>query len=120
MVKKFTRKSKATKAAGPCGGAFMIGQSRVLSAMWIPQGRGGVYFAMFENGLDFVPAQPAPVPAFKKMLAKMQKAPGVYEYRSKTPEEFAALAAAAGAYKKFNAAWFRNEVALLEKHTKGC
>ena len=115
MVKKFTRKAK-----GLCGGQFMIGQGRVLSAMWIPKGRDGILFAIFENGLNFVPAKPAPVPAFKKMLAAMRKAPGVYDYRSKTPEEFAALAAAAGAYKKFNAAWFRHEVAFLEKQLKGC
>ena len=114
MVKKFTRKSK-----GPCGAQFMIGQGRVLSAMWIPK-RDGVFFAMFENGLNFVPAAPAPVPAFKKMLATLRSRPGVYDYRSKTPDEFAALAASAGAYKKFNAAWFRNEVALLEKQLKDC
>ena len=119
MVKKFTRKSKAI-AAGPCGGQIMIGGGgRVISMMWIPK-RGGVFFAMFENDLDFVPPKPVPVPAFKKMLANMKKAPGVYEYRSKTPEEFAALASAAGAYKKFNAAWFRKEVAFLEEHTKAC
>ena len=117
MVKKFTR--KATKAAGPCGGQIMIGGGRVMSMMWMPK-RGGVFFGIFENDLDFVPPKPVPVPAFKKMLANMQKAPGVYEYRSKTPEEFAALAAAAGAYKKFNAAWFRKEVAFLTEHTKGC
>jgi len=114
MVKKFTRKSK-----GLCGGQFMIGQGRVLSAMWTPKS-GGIFFAIFENGLNFVPAQPAPVPAFKKMLASMKKAPGIYDYRSKTPDEFAALASAAGAYKKFNAAWFRNEVAFLEKQLKDC
>jgi len=114
MVKKFTRKSK-----GLCGAQFMIGQGRVLSAAWMPKS-GGVFMAIFENGLNFVPAQPAPVPAFKKMLASMKKAPGVYDYRSKTPEEFAALASAAGAYKKFNAAWFRKEVAFLEKQTSGC
>ncbi len=116
MVKKFTRK---TKTRAPCGGAFMIGQGRVVSAMWISK-PDGVFFAMFENGLNFVPAQPASVPAFKKMLATLQSKPGVYDYRSKTPEEFAILAAAAGAYKKFNAAWFRNEVAFLEKQLKDC
>ena len=116
MVKKFTRK---TKSKGPCGAAFMIGQGRVLSAMWIPKGRG-VFFAVFENGINFVPAQPAPVPAFKKMLAALRSKPGVYDYRSKTPEQFAALASSAGAYKKFNAAWFRNEVAFLEEQLKGC
>ena len=90
-----------------------------MSMMWIPKG-SGVFFGMFENGLDFVPPKPAPLPAFKKMLAAMRKAPGVYEYRSKTPEEFAALAAAAGAKKKFNAAWFRKEVAFLEKQLTDC
>jgi hypothetical protein len=114
MVKKFTRKAK-----GPCGGAFMIGQGRVLSAMWTPKS-GGVFFAMFENGLNFVPAQPAPLPAFKKMLAGLRAKPGVYDYRSKTADEFATLASAAGAYKKFNAAWFRKEVAFLEKQLKDC
>jgi hypothetical protein len=114
MVKKFTR-----KASKLCGAQFMIGKGRVLSAAWIPK-QGGVFMAIFENGLNFVPAQPTPVPAFKKMLASMKKAPGVYDYRSKTPEEFATLAAAAGAYKKFNTAWFRKEVAFLEKQTSGC
>ena len=114
MVKKFTRKAK-----GLCGGQFMIGHGRVLSAAWVPK-QGGVFMAIFENGLNFVPAKPAPVPAFKKMLAALRAKPGVYDYRSKTPEEFAALAAAAGAYKKFNAAWFRNEVAFLEKQLKDC
>jgi hypothetical protein len=112
---KFTRKAN-TKI---CGGQFMIGQGRVLSAMWTQMGKG-VLFAIFENGMDFVPSNPIPVAPFQKMLRSMKSKPGVYEYRSKTPEEFAALASAAGAYKKFNAAWFRKEMAFMQEQTKAC
>jgi hypothetical protein len=112
---KFTRKAN-TKI---CGGQFMIGHGRVLSAMWTQVGRG-IHFAVFENGIDFVAPKPIPVEPFQKMLRSMKSKPGVYEYRSKTPEELAVLASAAGAYKKFNSAWFRKEVAFLEKQTKGC
>jgi len=112
---KFTRKANAKI----CGGQFMIGQGRVISALWLPQ-KDGIFFAIFENGMDFVPSNPIPVTPFKKMLRSMKSKPGVYEYRSKTPEEFAALASAAGAYKKFNAAWFRKEIAFIEGQLKTC
>ena len=97
----------------------MVKNGRVQSAMSMPM-HGGVFLAMFQDGLNYVPDHPLPIPVFKKMRAKMRQTRGVYDYRSKTPEEFAALAVKAGAAKKYSAAFFRKEIAFLADQISKC
>ena len=96
------------------GALFVIKNKAVISIVAIPTGRG-ISFAIFRDGIDYVPDKPISVTAFKKARAELRKDPSVHDYRSRTPEEFAVLAASNGAAKKYSAAWFRKEIAFLRE-----